>query len=74
MRQTFFIHALVSTGLLEQIHRHLLQHACADTAQHIVSAALLDDDVVNACLVKQLAQQQARGTGTDDGDLSAHDV
>jgi hypothetical protein len=56
--QAFLVHALVGTRLLEQIHRHLLQHAGADAAQHIVGAALLDDDVVDARLVEQLPQQQ----------------
>jgi hypothetical protein len=41
-------------GFVEQVDRHLLQHAGADAAQHVVGAALLDDDVVDAGAVQQL--------------------
>ena len=32
----------------------------------------LEDDVVDAVLVQELAEQQPRGAGADDGDLGAH--
>ena len=69
VRQPFGAHARVDAGLGQQVHRDLLQHAGADAAEHVLGAALLDDDVVNAVLVKQRAEQQTRRTGTDDGHL-----
>ena len=50
----------------------LLEHAGADAAEHVVGAALLDDDGVDAGLVQQRAEQQARGPGADDRDLGSH--
>ena len=74
MGQAFLIHAGVGTRRLEQVHRDLFKHAGANAAQHVVGAALLEDDVVDASLVQQLAQKQARGARADDGDLSAHET
>ena len=69
VRQPFGTQARIGAGLGQQVHGDLLQHAGADAAQHVVGAALLDDDVVDAVLVQQRAEQQPRGAGADDGDL-----
>jgi Holliday junction DNA helicase RuvA len=61
VRQAFGVHARAPTpASSQQVDRHLLQHAGADAAEHVVGAALLDDDVVDAGLVQQGAEQQAR--------------
>ena len=60
------------TGLVQQVHADLLQHASADAAQHVVGAALFDDDGVNAGFVEQLAEQQTGGACADDGNLGTH--
>ena len=50
----------------------MLQHACADAAEHVAGAALLNDDGINTRLVQQCAEQQARGACTNDGNLGSH--
>lgn len=72
MGQTFSVHALGSTGFFQQVYADLLQHTCTDTAQHVVAAALLQDDVVNASLVQQLTQQQTGRACTHDDDGGTH--
>ena len=56
-------------ALVEQVDRDLLEHAGADAAEHVVGAALLEDDVVDAGLGQQGAEQQAGRAGADDRDL-----
>jgi hypothetical protein len=73
VRQAFGAQARVGAGLGQQVHRDLLQHAGADAAEHVLGAALLDDDVGNAVLVQQHAQQQPGGAGADDRNLGLHD-
>ena len=51
---------VADAGFVEQVDRGLLEHAGADAAQHVLAAAPLEDDVVDAGLVQQLAEQQAR--------------
>jgi hypothetical protein len=55
---------------VQEVHRALLEHPRPHTIDHVVAAAILHDDGIDAVQVKQLAQQQARRTGTDDSDLS----
>ena len=71
VHQALAVHALAHARLVEQVDADLLQHAGADTAEHIVGAALLEHDVVDAGLVQQLAEQQAGRAGADDDDLGA---
>jgi hypothetical protein len=66
------VHAVAHARLVHQVHGHLLQDAGADAAQHVVAGLPLQDDVVDAGLVQQLAEQEAGGAGADDGDLGAH--
>ena len=72
MRQAIGMGAGAHACLVQQVHADLLQHPGADAAEHVVGAALLDDDGVNARLVEQLTEQQAGGAGTNDGNLGAH--
>ena len=72
VRQALGMHARAHAQLVEQIDRHLLQHAGADAAEHVLGAALFDDGVVDARLAEQGAQQQSRRTGAHDDDLGAH--
>jgi hypothetical protein len=60
VRQAFGMGAGAHARLVQQVHGDLLQHACADTAEHVAGAALLDDDGINTRLVQQCAEQQAR--------------
>jgi len=59
--------------LVEQVDADLLEHPGADAREHVVAAALLEDDVVDARLVQQGAQDEARGAGADDCNLGPHD-
>jgi hypothetical protein len=65
------VHARAHAGLVQQVHRDLLQDAGADAAQHIVATLALQDHVVDAGLVQQLAEQQAGRACADDGDLGS---
>ena len=66
------MHALAHAGFVHQVDGDLLENAGADPAEHIVGALPLEDDGVDAGLVKQLAQQQPGRARSDDGDLNAH--
>ena len=71
VQQSFAMHARAEARLVEQVDRRLLEHAGADAAEHVFAAAALEDDVVDAGVVQQLAEEQARGTCADDRDLGA---
>ncbi len=70
--QALLVHPGADACLVEQVLRDLLDDAGAYAAEHVVLAALLDDDGVDAGLVQQLAEQQARRAGADDRDLRTH--
>ena len=42
VRQAFGVHARAHAELVEQVDRHLLEHAGADAAEHVFAAALLE--------------------------------
>ena len=73
VHRAFCLHPLAHTGLGQEVHRDLLQNASPDAAQHRVAALALDDDVVDAGLVQQLAEQQAGGASADDRNLGTHE-
>ena len=72
VHQAFALHTRADARLLEQIDRALLDHAGADAAQHVARRVPLEDDVVDAVLMQQLAQQQSGRARADDRDLRAH--
>ena len=59
--QAFGCSARADAGRFEQVHGDLLQHAGADAAQHVVAAAPLEDDVVDAGLVQQWPSSRPAG-------------
>ena len=69
VQEALLVHARAHAGFVEQVHADLLKHAGADAGQHVVWALTLDQDGVNAGLVKQLPEQQAGRAAADDGDL-----
>ena len=71
VHQAFGVHALAHTGFVQQIDGDLLQHPGANAAQHIVAALAFQNDGIDACLVQQLAQQEARRPRANDGHLRA---
>ena len=72
VRQAFAIHARGHAGLAQQVDHTLFEHAGADAAEHVVGTLAFEDDVVDAGVVQQLAEQQAGRASADDGDLSVH--
>ena len=71
VHQSFGMHALAHTGFVQQVDGDLLQHPGADAAQHVVAALAFQNDGIDARLVQQLAQQQARRPRANDGHLGA---
>ncbi len=69
MGQAFGVHALANPGLAQQFDHALLQHSGADAAQDVFRGLAFEDDSVDPGVVQQLAEQQARGACTDNGDL-----
>ena len=70
--QAFGMQAFAYAKAVEHFDRALLEHAGADALEHIILAALLDDQRVDAGLVQQLAEQQPRRPRADDRNLDAH--
>jgi hypothetical protein len=66
------VHAGANPGLVEEVDRNLLDHAGPDAAEHVLAGVALEHDIVDAVLMEQLAEQQAGGASTDDGDLRSH--
>ena len=42
VRQPFGVHARAHAELVEQVDRHLFEHAGADAAEHVFAAALFE--------------------------------
>ena len=57
VHQPLPVHTLAHTGLVQQVHGHLLQDPGPNATQHIVCALSFDDHCINPGLVEQLAQQ-----------------
>ncbi len=72
--QSLASHARADAHLLKQVGGDLLEDSGADAAPHVFGGLALDDDVVDAGLVEQLSEQQARRPRADDGDLGTHEV
>jgi hypothetical protein len=68
--QAFGVHALANPGLAQQLHHALFEHAGADAAEDVVGRLPFQDHSVDPSVVQQLAEQQPRGAGADNGDLS----
>ena len=71
--QAFGMRACTHASLVQQVHADLLQNPRADAAEHVVGAALLNDDGVDARSVEQLTEQQTGGAFTNDGNLGTHE-
>src|SRR5689334_19784042 len=59
MRETLGVQARSDAGALEYLDTTLFKDASADTPEHVLGAAVLHDDRLDALAMKQLAQQQA---------------
>jgi hypothetical protein len=61
---------IADADLVHQVDGPLLQHARADALDHVVLAAVLEDDGVDAAQVQQVSEHEPRRAGADDGNLS----
>ena len=73
MTHAFPAQAIAHAGRVHQIDGPLLEHTGAHALDDVFLAAILDDDRVDACQVKQMTEHQARRTCADDSDLRASD-
>jgi hypothetical protein len=74
VHQAFGVHPSSNAGFVHQVDAHLFEDASADSAEHVVGGLAFENDVVDAGLVEQLSEQQARRACTDDGNLCSHDL
>ena len=72
VHETVLVHARADASLVEQVHRDLFDDAGADAAKHVFAGLSLEDDVIDAVFVEELAEQQSRWAGSNDGDLRSH--
>ena len=72
MHQPFGVQTRSDAGTVEYVDRALLEHAGADAPEHVLGAALFEDDGVDARLVQQLPEQQPGRSRADDRDLCTH--
>ena len=63
--------AIADAHRVHQVHRALLEDAGTDALDDVLARVALDDHRVDAGLVQQLTQNQARGARADDRDLCA---
>jgi hypothetical protein len=68
------VHAGADASLVEKIYGDLFDDAGTDAAEHVFAGLPFQDDVIDAVLVQELAEQQSRWAGADDGDLGSHAV
>src|SRR5215831_11701047 len=72
MDETIGMHAPADTGFIQQIHRDLFDNAGAHAAEYVVGGLPLQDDIVDASTLQELAEEQPGRTGADNDDLSSH--
>ena len=71
MAQPLTVHALPYARFPEDLHGALLEDARADPRLHVLPATGFQDHRLDPLTVQELAEQQARRTGTDDRHLGA---
>ena len=62
---------LTDAGAAQQIHHPLLEDTGPDAGQHVLGAAVFDDDRVDARAMEELPEQEAGRAGPHDGNLDA---
>jgi Mn-dependent DtxR family transcriptional regulator len=72
MHQTFCVEALGDPQAIEHFDGALFQHACTYALEHVLAAALLDDDRVDAGADEELAEEKTGRAGSNDCDLGTH--
>ncbi|MCY1418369.1 hypothetical protein D9M71_339270 [compost metagenome] len=72
MDQAFGIHAFGHTGFAQHVDGALLQHTGTNTAEDIIRRLTFEDDVGDAGIMQQLAEQKTGRAGADNSNLSFH--
>lgn len=67
------MHSLSNASSLEHLDRAGLDDPSADAAEHMLAGLPLEHYVRNTLLQEKLAEQEPRGTRSDDDDLCVHD-
>jgi polyisoprenoid-binding protein YceI len=70
--EPFAVQALADSSGASDLDGALLEHAGPHSAEHVLAAAPLEHDRVDAVRVQQLREQESRGTGAHDAYLSPH--
>jgi hypothetical protein len=69
MAQARFLKPGADTHCHQQIDGALFENSGPNTVNHVLAAAILDDDRVDAVDVQQVPEQEPGRTGTDDSNL-----
>ena len=72
MHEAVLVHARADARLVEEVHCDLFDDAGAHPAKHVFAGLSLEDDVIDAVFVEELAEQQSRRAGSNNGDLRSH--
>jgi hypothetical protein len=72
MHEAVLVHPCADACLVEQVHRDLFDDAGAHPAENVFAGLSLQDDVIDAVFVQELAEQESRRAGSNNGDLSSH--
>jgi hypothetical protein len=67
--QAAALQACVHTHRLEEVDGPLLEDAGPHAIDHVVAAAVFDDDGIDTVDVEKMAQQESRWARADDSDL-----
>jgi len=69
MHQAFRPHVRTNAGLIQKCGGGLFNHAGANAAQHVICAALFQNNRLNPGPMQQLPKQQPRRAGADNRNL-----
>jgi hypothetical protein len=72
VHEAVLVHARADARLVEQVHRDLFDDAGAHPTENVFAGLSLENDVIDAVLVEELAEQESRRTGANNGDLRSH--
>lgn len=66
------MHAGANAGLVQKIHRDLFDHAGAYASEYMIGGLPLQNDIVDASPLQELAEQEPGRASADNDDLGSH--
>lgn len=66
--------AVGDSGLDENVNGRALEDSRLDGALNVIARAAVDDNRVNSCLLEEVGELEACGSGTNNADLSTNGV